>query len=419
MDVHRGTFDLLGVRVDWQKRRVQDLLDIVISSGRHANDGKDAISPAPKEKAEREIPVVSPLSCGSARPREDTGSNDLDKDDGIISTTSSIWNPPMEINVDASSRVYYDGLIQYRADDNGDDDDNNDGSLVEGMLLINCLGLRRYSVVPQEVLVAKPADMAAEEVSEHAGGLLKKLLRVEMLSCDNSAFTLSHLALERVIASSTSGFDGEGNEGMSSNAMILSFSPPFDLCTLKDSAAEKRTSSDADETGSTFITEDDAITQASDLLDIYPCSKDEDDDPHSPDALLKKSWDPQIGGFHVATSPSNCGDGRQGLLGGTANMQPPPTCRPRTAGTGKFSLKNLASIARGAKKQVNDTVIDRETMKYLRGRSNAGSKKYSKVVEETNQELSTEIGKSEDEKTSTSVASNDCAGSEMKELSHQ
>ena len=161
---------------------------------------------------------------------------------------------------------------------------------------------------------------------------------------------------------------------------------PFDVCTMKN-AAEKRPSSDADETGSTFITEDDTITHTSDLLDLYPCSKDEDDDPHSPDALLKKSWDPQIGGFHVATSPLNCGDGRQCLVGGTANMQPLPTCRPRVSGTAKFSLKNLASIARGAKKQGNDTTIDRETMKYLRGRTNTGSKKYSKVVEETDQTL--------------------------------
>ena len=162
--------------------------------------------------------------------------------------------------------------------------------------------------------------------------------------------------------------------------------PPFDVCTMKN-AAEKRPSSDADETGSTFITEDDTITHTSDLLDLYPCSKDEDDDPHSPDALLKKSWDPQIGGFHVATSPLNFGDGRQCLVGGTANMQPLPTCRPRVSGTAKFSLKNLASIARGAKKQGNDTTIDRETMKYLRGRTNTGSKKYSKVVEETDQTL--------------------------------
>jgi len=162
--------------------------------------------------------------------------------------------------------------------------------------------------------------------------------------------------------------------------------PPFDVCTMKN-AAEKRPSSDADETGSTFITEDDTITHTSDLLDLYPCSKDEDDDPHSPDALLKKSWDPQIGGFHVATSPLNFDDGRQCLVGGTANMQPLPTCRPRVSGTAKFSLKNLASIARGAKKQGNDTTIDRETMKYLRGRTNTGSKKYSKVVEETDQTL--------------------------------
>ena len=68
-------------------------------------------------------------------------------------------------------------------------------------------------------------------------------------------------------------------------------------------------------------------------------------------------------------------------------MQPLPTCRPRVSGTAKFSLKNLASIARGAKKQGNDTTIDRETMKYLRGRTNTGSKKYSKVVEETDQTL--------------------------------
>jgi len=162
--------------------------------------------------------------------------------------------------------------------------------------------------------------------------------------------------------------------------------PPFDVCTMKN-AAEKRPSSDADETGSTFITEDDTITHTSDLLDLYPCSKDEDDDPHSPDALLKKSWDPQIGGFHVATSPLNCGDGRQCLVGGTANMQPLPTCRPRVSGTAKLSLKNIASIARGGKKQGNDTTIDRETMKYLRGRTNTGSKKYSKVVEETDQTL--------------------------------
>ena len=181
--------------------------------------------------------------------------------------------------------------------------------------------------------------------------------------------------------------------------------PTFDVCTMKDTA-EKRPSSDADETGSTFITEDDTVAHASDLLDFYPCSKDEEDDPNSPDALLRKSWDPQIGGFHAATSPINCGDARQGLIGGTANMQPLltplPTCRPRVSGTAKISLKNLASIARGAKKEGNDTTIDRETMKYLRGRSNTGSKKYSKVVEETDQELNYEIGnitKSEDEKT--------------------
>ena len=175
--------------------------------------------------------------------------------------------------------------------------------------------------------------------------------------------------------------------------------PPFDVCTMKN-AAEKRPSSDADETGSTFITEDDTITHASDLLDLYPCSKDEDDDPNSPDLLLEKSWDPQIGGFHVATSPINCGDGRQCLVGGTADIQQPlPTCWPRVAGTTKFTLKNLASIARGARKQGNDITIDRETMKYLRGRTNTGSKKYSKVVEETDCYEIGNITNSEDEKT--------------------
>jgi len=401
MDNDRGTFDLLGVRIDWQKRSVQDLLDIVISSGKGFDVEKQVRSPQTKEKGKREIPIVSPLSCGSARPREDnTSSKDLDEDNDIISTTSSIGNPPMEINVDSSSCLHYDGLIQYRLD--GHDEE----SLVEGMLLINYLGLRRYSVVPQEVLVAKPAHMSVKEMSEHVDELFKRLLRVDMLSCDDTALTLSSLALNRIIEGSSTLFPGCDDD-----AIFLSFSPPFEVCTMKDPIHQKLPSGDADETGSTLITEDDVITHSSDLLDVYPCKNDEDNELYSPDALLKKSWDALPGDFFAATTPPlpPSSEGRQSLLGGRAyTMQLPSTCKPRT-GTRKFSLKGLASIARGAKKQVNDSVVDAETIQYLRAKSNAGGKKYSKVVEETN--IST---KSEDEKTSASAASNECSACERR-----
>ena len=102
-------------------------------------------------------------------------------------------------------------------------------------------------------------------------------------------------------------------------------------------------------------------------------------------------------------------------------MQHPASCKPR-AGASKFSLKSLASIARGAKKQVNNAVIDAETLKYLRGKPSAHCTKYSKVIEETDRELMREIAaaaKSEDEKTSASVASNDYATGETKELCRQ
>ena len=103
-------------------------------------------------------------------------------------------------------------------------------------------------------------------------------------------------------------------------------------------------------------------------------------------------------------------------------MQLPASCKPR-AGASKFSLKSLASIARGAKKQVNDAVIDAEKMKYLRGKATTHGTKYSKVVEETDRELMREIvnaTKSEDEKTSASVASNEYAtGETARELSHR
>lgn len=415
MDNDRGTFDLLGVRIDWQKRRVQDLLDIVISSKDMKNE-KEASSPPTKPKVEQKIPVVSPLSCASARPPDDTcTAKDLIEDNDIISTSSSIWDPPLEINIDSSSRVHYDGIIQCRLGDN-DDEDYDDESIVEGMLLINCLGLRRYSVVPQEILVAKPADMSVDEVSEHANELLKKLLRVDMLSCDNTTLTLSSLASDRIVESNTLLPD----EDRPSDAATLLFSPPFEVCTMNVPGYQKRPSSDADETGSTLITEDDVITHASGLLDIYPCSNVEDEDQNSPNVLLKKKWETQLGNFYAGTTPSQppLGEGRQGLLAGTpGTVQFSASCKPR-AGASKFSLKSLASIARGAKKQVNDAVIDAEKMKYLRGKTNTHGTKYSKVVEEIDRELMREIvnaTKSEDEKTSASVASNEYTTGETRE----
>ena len=415
MDDDRGTFDLLGVRIDWQKRRVQDLLDIVTSS-KDMKDNKEASSPPTKPKKEQKIPVVSPLSCGSAtRPPDDTcTAKDLIEDNDMMSTSSSIWDPPMEINIDSNARVQYDGIIQCRHEDYDDE------SIVEGMLLINCLGLRRYSVVPREILVAKPADMSVDEASEHADELLKKLLRVDMLSCDNTTLTLSSLASGRIVESHTLLLD----EDRPPDAAILLFSPPFEVCTRKDSGHQKGPSSDADETGSTLITEDDAITHASGLLDIYPCSNAVDDEgPNSPNVLLKKNWETHLGDFYAVTTPSETPSGRQGLLAGTpGTVQLPASCKPR-AGASKFSLKSLASIARGAKKQVNDAVIDAEKLNYLRGKTTKHGTKYSKVVEETDRELMREIvnaTKSEDEKTSASVASNEYAtGETTRELSHR
>ena len=398
MDNDRGTFDLLGVRIDWQKRRVQDLLDIVTSS-KNTGGEKEASSPFTKVEAEQKLPLVSPLSCGSAtRPRDDTISvKECIGDNDIKSTASSIWDPPLEINVGSNSRVHYDGIIQCRL--GGDDDqDCNDERIVEGMLLINCLGLRRYSVVAREILVAKPADMSIDEASEHADELLKKLIRIDMLSCDNTTLTLSSLASDRIVESHALLPEEDRPPG----AAILSFSPPFEVRTRKDPGRQKRPSSDADETGSTLIIEDDAITQASSLLDIYPCSHVEDEDPNSPDVLLKKNWEIQSSNFYAVTTPSQpaSGEGRQGLLAGASGtVQLPASCKPRS-GTSKFSLKSLASIARGTKKQVNEH-----------------NHPYSKVVEETDNELMREVvnaTKSEDEITPASLASNEYASGETR-----
>ena len=368
MDVAQDKFDLLGISAEWEKCHVKHLLDAITGAINTQNstsdDKEESSSPIVKTVTSADVPQA-PLSSGSAS--EDT---DRRKHDDC-SSSSSLCDPPTTINVkdtdasvgssinlstSASSSVrvpfhaaafgpgtslgtgskwsvQYAGLIQLKL---------TDENAFEGMLLINCFGLKRYDVTPHELFVAKPVGMSVKETSEHAGRLMKHLQRSGMLCSADGASTLSLSALTRATGPSAP-IDDNTTEPM--EPKFLSFSPPFDFVT--DVADESSTSLQTTFEGIS-MDEDankDDIKAVSDLLDLYPNCEEGDGVAEAcpPDPLLKKVWKPpqerlHLGSFFAAVSPIH--DEGEEVLMVEQYVKPRTSASPRK----RSIMKSLSTI---------------------------------------------------------------------------
>jgi len=391
MDVTQDKFDLLGIIAKREKRHVKHLLDAItgaINTHNRTSDDKEESSSSIVETVASAGTPKAPLSSCSASEGTDRRRHDA------CSSSSSLCDPPTTINVkdtDASvgssinlstcasssvrspfhaaafgpgtrpslgtgskCSVQYDGLIQVKL---------TDENAFEGMLLINCFGLKRYDVTPHELFVAKPVGMSVKEASEHAGRLTKHLLGSGMLCSADGALTLSLSALTRAAGPSA---PIEDNTTEPVEAKFLSFSPPFDIGT---DVADK--SGTALQTAFEDISMDegankDNIKAVSDLLDLYPNCEEGDGVAEAcpPDPLLKKVWKPSqeslhLGSFFAAVSPFH--DEGEEVLMVEQYVKPRTSASPRKRSIKKSlsTITNKAQIVGKAKQIYGASFMNR------------------------------------------------------------